>query len=38
MPTIVAEAFDIIADEANEILKESHGGSTTRPDGRDKAE
>ena len=38
MPTIVAEAFDVIADEANEILKENNGGSETRPDGRDKAQ
>jgi hypothetical protein len=28
MPTIVSDAFDVIADEANEILKENHGGST----------
>ena len=38
MPTIVAEAFDVIADEANEILKENNGGSKTGSDGRDKAQ
>jgi hypothetical protein len=38
MPTIVAEAFDVIADEANTILRENNGGSETRPDGRDKAQ
>lgn len=38
MPTIVAEAFDIIADEANTILRENNGGSETRPDSRDKAQ
>ena len=35
MPTIVAEAFDIIAVEAHEILRENNGGSKTGPDGRD---
>jgi|TARA_R110000744_G_scaffold306281_1_gene414593 hypothetical protein len=35
MPTIVAEAFDVIADEANEILRENNGGSKTGLDGRD---
>jgi len=37
MPTIVAEAFDIIGDEANKILRENNGGSETGPDGRDQA-
>ena len=35
MPTIVAEAFDVIGDEANKILRENNGGSETEPDGRD---
>ena len=38
MPTIVAEAFDVLADEANTILRENNGGSETRPDGRNKAQ
>jgi hypothetical protein len=38
MPLIVAEAFDVIADEAHEILRENNGGSKTGSDGRDKAE
>ena len=38
MPTIVAEAFDVIADEANEILKENNGGSKTGSDGSGQAQ
>ena len=38
MPCIVAEAFNVIADETHQILKESDGGSTTGSDGRGTAE
>jgi hypothetical protein len=38
LPCIVSEAFDIIADEAHGILKESHGSSPTGDGGRNQAE
>ena len=38
MPCIVAEAFNVIADETHQILKESDGGSKTGPDSRGSAE
>ena len=34
MPCIVNDAFNLIGDEANTILRETNARSTARPDGR----
>jgi len=38
MPCIVAEAFNVVADETNRLIKESNASGTPRPDSSDQAQ